>query len=568
MTSPTPVLTDEQIERAALDTPHNGDASDSLAWLTRFARAIETRILSAAAIAAPAGEGDETNKPGDTLEDNVRYLLDQCPHSVRDQSGERTGMRGREDLAGSLAITFLGMQHKLAELAAPAVPVPPADNWRPIKAAPRDGTNILLRFGVDGVSQGKFVPGGVLYPWKFIDTNDGITWLVNHAVDGPGGPSHWQPLPSADRAAMPSEGGKEPPTLPQSLVNLIGEYGIARTDGVTETERLHLWQLLIDGIKKYAADVAAPPSPPPADQQKEPTSSALREALGIEFNDKREFRDHWRYVFDGHLISVSRKSERDMWYFIIKRPNGSELLAEYAQGAHAFDSSSDRVLADVVRVIETERERLLFEKNLVDLYGDPLSARDRHGFYRFFTTQSAWIGWQARAAASPPPAGLGEPVAQVVAYESSKSGYTVTKAQRQSLQNPGEFNIALVRLRDLPVATPPAGVQGDGPKLAVWFGPMPESNGKTNWTAILHRTGGFSEFAEGITLARSEYHDRVRYEADRARHLIGELADEPDILAYDSGMRSPRPSGSAGAEPEGGAQPGTDGVNPSDGGQQ
>lgn len=66
--------------------------------------------------------------------------------------------------------------------------------WQPIATAPRDGSNLLLRFGLDGVSQGKFVPG-LPHPWKFIDTNDGITWLVNHAIDGPGGPSHWMPMP-------------------------------------------------------------------------------------------------------------------------------------------------------------------------------------------------------------------------------------------------------------------------------------------------------------------------------------------------------------------------------------
>lgn len=88
-------------------------------------------------------------------------------------------------------------------------------HWLPIKSAPRDGTNILLRFGIDGVSQGKYVVGGVTHPWKFIDTNDGITWLVNHAVDGPGGPSHWQPMPdtalvqfvAADAAIANAEGG-------------------------------------------------------------------------------------------------------------------------------------------------------------------------------------------------------------------------------------------------------------------------------------------------------------------------------------------------------------------------
>jgi hypothetical protein len=73
----------------------------------------------------------------------------------------------------------------------------PEARWLPIQSAPRDGTNILLRFGVDGVSQGKYVPG-TPHPWKFIDTNDGITWLVNHAIDGPGGPSHYMLMPSSD----------------------------------------------------------------------------------------------------------------------------------------------------------------------------------------------------------------------------------------------------------------------------------------------------------------------------------------------------------------------------------
>jgi hypothetical protein len=78
------------------------------------------------------------------------------------------------------------------------------------------------------------------------------------------------------------------------------------------------------------------------------------------------------------------------------------------------------------------------------------------------------------------------------------------------------------------------------PKLTVWFGSMPESNGKKNWTAILHRKGGGAmAFADGITLARSEHHDRVRYEADRARYMIGEIPNPPDITQYDADMLSP-----------------------------
>ena len=67
--------------------------------------------------------------------------------------------------------------------------------------------------------------------------------------------------------------------------------------------------------------------------------------------------------------------------------------------------------------------------------------------------------------------------------------------------------------------------------LTVWFGAMPESNGKTNWTAVLMPKGG--QIWEGMTLERSEYKDRVRYAADRARFLLGELDEEPDLLNYD-----------------------------------
>ncbi len=74
------------------------------------------------------------------------------------------------------------------------------------------------------------------------------------------------------------------------------------------------------------------------------------------------------------------------------------------------------------------------------------------------------------------------------------------------------------------------------PHLTVWYGSMPETNGKTNWTAMLHRKGQHPW--EGITIDCSEYPGRVRYEADRMRHLIGDLADEPDILAYDADAHS------------------------------
>lgn len=72
------------------------------------------------------------------------------------------------------------------------------------------------------------------------------------------------------------------------------------------------------------------------------------------------------------------------------------------------------------------------------------------------------------------------------------------------------------------------------PKPRVWFGSMPESNGKTNWTAILHK----GDITEGFTIARSEYHDRVLYEADCVRYILGELDEKPFILNYDTEKHS------------------------------
>lgn len=79
------------------------------------------------------------------------------------------------------------------------------EQWQPMDTAPRDGSNILIRFGRDGVSQAKYV-SGTPHPWKFIDTNDGITWLINHAVDNEYGPTDWMPLPAAPVRALIGKG--------------------------------------------------------------------------------------------------------------------------------------------------------------------------------------------------------------------------------------------------------------------------------------------------------------------------------------------------------------------------
>lgn len=73
------------------------------------------------------------------------------------------------------------------------------------------------------------------------------------------------------------------------------------------------------------------------------------------------------------------------------------------------------------------------------------------------------------------------------------------------------------------------------PKLEVFYGSMPESCGRTNWTAILHK----GDMTDGFTIARSEYPHRVRYDADCVRWLIGELDKEPFILDYDGDEATP-----------------------------
>lgn len=85
----------------------------------------------------------------------------------------------------------------------------------------------------------------------------------------------------------------------------------------------------------------------------------------------------------------------------------------------------------------------------------------------------------------------------------------------------------------------PMGVQ---PRLEVNFNAWPESNGKTNWTVILRRTGkwdGLVGNSGGIMLARGELWNRIAYEAECARYLIGERATEPSILDYSEDIKSP-----------------------------
>lgn len=156
-----------------------------------------------------------------------------------------------------------------------------------------------------------------------------------------------------------------------------------------------------------------------------------------------------------------------------------------------------------------------------------------------------WFGpdadeeWIAKALANLPPAAL-HPLLGV-----DQRGLEVAASfvQLHAPDSPlyDHLRSIAARIRPAPVAAPaPASEAVADEKLTVWFGSMPESNGKENWTAILYRKSGslLGGIEDGFTLARSEYHDRVRYEADCVRHLIGELPERPGILAYDADMKS------------------------------
>ncbi len=71
---------------------------------------------------------------------------------------------------------------------------------------------------------------------------------------------------------------------------------------------------------------------------------------------------------------------------------------------------------------------------------------------------------------------------------------------------------------------------------------FPETNGKTNWTAMFVRTrpwDGLTSNSGGITIDRGEFWNRVAYNAERARFLLGERATEPSIMAYCKDIRTP-----------------------------
>jgi len=80
------------------------------------------------------------------------------------------------------------------------------------------------------------------------------------------------------------------------------------------------------------------------------------------------------------------------------------------------------------------------------------------------------------------------------------------------------------------------------PRLKVRLTAFPESNGKRNWTALLMREDqwdGLVGNCGGISLARGEMWNRVAWEAECARFLIGQRDTEPYILDYGDDIKTP-----------------------------
>lgn len=81
-------------------------------------------------------------------------------------------------------------------------------------------------------------------------------------------------------------------------------------------------------------------------------------------------------------------------------------------------------------------------------------------------------------------------------------------------------------------------------KLKVVLFKMPESNGKRNWQAYFKRKNdpdfnGLIGSMGGICISWGEDWNRVAYEAERARFLIGERQTEPDLMQYGEDVNTP-----------------------------
>ena len=166
-------------------------------------------------------------------------------------------------------------------------------------------------------------------------------------------------------------------------------------------------------------------------------------------------------------------------------------------------------------------------------------------------------GWRTslekRPTSKPASVVLPEPDAWAAVYFSGKQAgkiYTTcdTKEQVEAYIHQVHQSNDSITLRAEPIymraAPQPQADAGDAeqPRLTVRLTSFPESNGKRNWTAMFVRAepwDGLIGNAGGITIKHGELWNRVAYEAERARFLIGERDTEPYILDYIADIQTP-----------------------------
>jgi hypothetical protein len=245
---------------------HDATASPHIDFMKDSADEIERKLmergratLSASAppqpVQAPVGERDFFLGLAQQLDEADPELVAKL--AMVDATGStnekpRLGMQGAIEVLGILSDIFEQTADSIFA-AAPGAAEHPA----PAPQAPKELIDIVESILSDGVMD----PVHSADRWHY-----NKSWHSEPPPDGEqpedfmllqGRRSCAARIVEALAAPQAPEVGVEPSVLPQSLINQIGEYGLARTDKVTEIERIHLWQLLIDGIKEYAKDYTA-----------------------------------------------------------------------------------------------------------------------------------------------------------------------------------------------------------------------------------------------------------------------------------------------------------------------
>lgn len=165
-----------------------------LSWMQKAAiRAIEVAL----ALAPPAAETFGNHSFGERQLGD-RYVCAHCKMEVHapsgnpDEIGTRCPYAPRAAEQGDAALVVEG-------------------GWRPIETAPRDGSEILVSFGLRGVHAVQWCePSCSDYEiWCVDDGKHGPYALRRYNDEGPTAPTHWMPLPAPPEAFRPIQREEE-----------------------------------------------------------------------------------------------------------------------------------------------------------------------------------------------------------------------------------------------------------------------------------------------------------------------------------------------------------------------